>query len=62
MSTVKNRIRGALLKSRHSLLLATITAYIVLVVLEGQVMDRQPRIFTFENPYFDLKIKELPTN
>ncbi|MCA9016588.1 MAG: hypothetical protein R3F41_02845 [Gammaproteobacteria bacterium] len=54
-----NKILSVLLKDRHRLLLATIAAYIVLVVIEGVVMDRESRVYTFENPYFELQLNNI---
>lgn len=45
------------LKNRHTLLLFTIAAYILLVVVEGLIMDRDSRIYEFENPFFDLNLE-----
>jgi len=47
------------MRDRHSLLLATVAAYIVLVVLEGLVMDRESRVYTFDNPYFELNLNNV---
>ena len=53
------KIRSIIMGSRHRLLLATIATYIVLVVLEGLVMDRESRVFSFENPYFELNLNNI---
>ncbi len=44
------------LKSRYTLLLSVIVSFIMVVVIEGAVMDRESRVYTFENPYFDLNL------
>ena len=54
-----DKIRVFLFKDRHRLLLSTIACYIVLVVIEGLVMDRDSRVYSFENPYFDLNLNNI---
>lgn len=54
-----DKIRLFLFKDRHRLLLSTIACYIVLVVIEGLVMDRDSRVYSFENPYFELNLNNL---
>ena len=54
-----DKIRLFLFKDRHRLLLSTIACYIVLVVIEGLVMDRDSRVYSFENPYFDLNLNNI---
>ena len=53
------RIRNLVLRSRHTLLLGTVAAYIVLVVIEGIVMDRESKVFTFENEYFEFNATNI---
>lgn len=47
-------MKRLILKNRYSLLVFILASYICLVVLEGIVMDRESRVYQFENPYFDL--------
>lgn len=54
-----NKFAKRILRDRHSLLLATVAAYIVLVVIEGLVMDRESRVYTFDNPYFELNLNNV---
>ena len=53
------KIRSIVLKDRHRLLLVTITTYIVLVVVEGLIMDRDSRVYSFENPYFEINLNNM---
>ena len=54
-----DKIRLFFFKDRHRLLLSTIVSYIVLVVIEGLVMDRDSRVYSFENPYFELNLNNI---
>lgn len=54
-----NKLVKRILRDRHSLLLATVVAYIVLVVLEGLIMDRESRVYTFDNPYLELNLNNV---
>ena len=46
-------------RSRYTLLLSVIVTFILVVVVEGVVMERESRVYTFENPYFDLNLNEF---
>ncbi|MEZ5491592.1 MAG: hypothetical protein R3F50_14920 [Gammaproteobacteria bacterium] len=54
-----DKIRLVLFKDRHRLLLSTIACYMVLVVIEGLIMDRDSRVYSFENPYFELNLNNI---
>ena len=47
------------MKSRYTLLLSVIISFILLVVIEGVVLERESRVYTFENPYFDLNLNNF---
>ena len=53
------RVKQLLLRNRHSLLLGVVATYIVLVVIEGIVMDRDSRVFTFDNDYFEFNATNI---
>ena len=53
------KIRELLLRSRHTLLLGTIAAYIMLVVIEGIVMDRESQVITLDNEYFEFNATNI---
>ena len=46
-------------RSRYTLLLSIIVTFILVVVVEGVLMDRESRVYTFENPYFDLNLNDI---
>ena len=48
-----------ILKNRYTLLVTVLTAYIVVLVIEGFITGRQVRVLDFENPFFDLNIKDI---
>ena len=47
------------MKNRYTLLLSVIVSFILIVVIEGVVLERESRVYTFENPYFDLNINNF---
>jgi hypothetical protein len=53
------KIRETVLRSRHTLLLTSVVAFIVLVVIEGIVMDRDSRVFTLDNQYFEFNATNI---
>jgi hypothetical protein len=44
------------LKNRYTLLLTVLIGYVLIIVSEGEITNREPQPFTFENPYMDLNI------
>ena len=53
------KIRTLVLGNRHSLLVSVVAAYILFVVIEGIVMDRESRIYTFQNRFIDLNLNNM---
>jgi hypothetical protein len=52
-------MKNIILKNRYTLLVAVLTVYIVVLVIEGFITGRQAQVLDFENPFFDLNIKDL---
>lgn len=50
------RIRALILRNRYSLLISTLIVYMLVLVVEGQLTGREPRVVDFENPFFDLQL------
>ena len=53
------QVRALLLKNRYSVLVTTITAYVLVVVIEGAVTVREARVIDLDNPYFELNIQDF---
>ena len=54
-----NQIRQLILRNRYSVLVTTLTVYLLVLVLEGAITGREPRVIDFENPFFDLNIRDF---
>jgi hypothetical protein len=54
-----NQLIKTILSNRYVLLLATLTAYLLVVVAEGAITGREARLLDFENPFFDLNIGDF---
>ena len=54
-----NQLFKIILSNRYVLLLATLTAYLLVVVAEGVITGREARLLDFENPFFDLNIGDF---
>ena len=52
-------MKNIILKNRYTLLVTVLTVYIVVLVIEGSITGRQAQVLNFENPFFDLRIKDL---
>ncbi len=52
-------MKNIILKNRYTLLVTVLTVYIVVLVIEGFITGRQAQVLDFENPFFDLNIKDL---
>ena len=54
-----DKLKDLVLRNRHTLLLSTVAVYIVLVVVEGIVMERESRVFSFSNDYFEFNATNI---
>ena len=54
-----NQLIKTILSNRYVLLVATLTAYLLVVVAEGVITGREARLLDFENPFFDLNIGDF---
>ena len=52
-------MKNILLKNRYTLLLSVLIAYMVVLVAEGAITGREARVIDFENPFFDLNIRDF---
>jgi hypothetical protein len=52
-------MKKIVLKNRYTLLVTVLITYIVVLVIEGFITGRQAQVLDFENPFFDLNIKDL---
>lgn len=52
-------MKNIILKNRYTLLVTVLTVYIVVLVIEGSITGRQAQVLNFENPFFDLNIKDI---
>ena len=54
-----DKFRNYILHDRRSLLAFTLIFFIIVVVIEGIVMDRESRIYRFESPYIDIQLNDI---
>ncbi len=52
-------MKNILLKNRYTLLLSILVVYMVVLVAEGAITGREARVIDFENPFFDLNIRDF---
>lgn len=52
-------MKDMILKNRYTLLVTVLAAYILVVVVEGAITDRQPDWLKFDNSLFTLDVREL---
>ena len=52
-------MKDIILRNRYTLLLATLIAYMGIIVVEGMITGREARLIEFENPYFDFNLNEF---
>ncbi|MEX2130872.1 MAG: hypothetical protein WD772_05250 [Pseudohongiellaceae bacterium] len=53
---MQNLVNRTVLRNRYTLLLTVLVSYILLIVIEGEITNREPQAYTFENPYFDIDV------
>jgi len=56
---MRNFIDKIILRNRYTLLLSVLAAYILVLVIEGALTGREARVVNFENPFFDLNVKNM---
>jgi len=52
-------MKDLILKNRYTLLLAVLSFYVLVVVLEGIITDRQPDWLRMENSLFSVDLRDL---
>ena len=52
-------MKNYLFKNRFTLLLATLTVYLLVMVVEGAVTGRRAQIIDSENPFFDRTLNNI---
>ncbi len=52
-------MKDMILKNRYTLLVTVLATYILVVVVEGAITDRQPDWLKFDNSLFTLDVREL---
>ncbi|MDD9894325.1 MAG: hypothetical protein OXU66_08540 [Gammaproteobacteria bacterium] len=52
-------MKDIILKNRYTLLVTVLAAYILVLVVEGAITDRQPDWLKFDNSLFTLDVREL---
>lgn len=57
---MKNKfINDTFLRNRYTLLLTVMALYVVVVVIEGAITERQPDWLKFDNSLFTLDLRDL---
>ena len=54
-----SKLKFLLLRNRYTVLLATLFLYLLALVSEGALTGRKIRVIDFENPFFDLNIRNF---
>lgn len=52
-------MKDIILKNRYTLLVTVLATYILVLVVEGAITDRQPDWLKFDNSLFTLDVREL---
>ena len=52
-------MKKIIFKNRYTLLVTVLITYMTVLVIEGFITGRQAQFLDFENPFFDLNIKDI---
>ena len=52
-------MKNLILRNRYTLLLTVIMIYVLVLVVEGAISGRDARVIEFDNPFFDLNIRNF---
>jgi hypothetical protein len=53
---MQRMLRKTLLYNKHTLFIATVTAVLVIIAVEGRLTSREASSREFENPFFDIQV------
>ncbi|MSR11265.1 MAG: hypothetical protein EXR84_05625 [Gammaproteobacteria bacterium] len=54
-----NTIKSLVLRNRYTLLVTVLAVYVLVLVLEGAITGREVRVIDFDNPFFDLIVRNF---
>ncbi|MCH7817435.1 MAG: hypothetical protein IIC60_12795 [Proteobacteria bacterium] len=52
-------MKKTILKNRYTLLLTILASYMLALVVEGKLTGREARVLEFDNPFFELNIRDF---
>ncbi|HJN94558.1 MAG: hypothetical protein CMQ15_09015 [Gammaproteobacteria bacterium] len=52
-------MKNLILKNRYTLLLSVLSVYVVVVVIEGAITDREPDWLKFDNSLFTIDLRDI---
>jgi len=53
---MQRTLRNTRLYNKHTLFIATVTATLVIIAVEGRLTSREASSQEFENPFFDIQV------
>jgi len=53
---MQRTLRNTRLHNKHTLFIATVTAALVIIAVEGRLTSREASSQEFENPFFDIQV------
>jgi len=53
---MQRSLRNTRLYNKHTLFIATVTAVLVIIAVEGRLTSREASSQEFENPFFDIQV------
>jgi hypothetical protein len=53
---MQRTLRNTRLYNKHTLFIATVTAALVIIAVEGRLTSREASSQEFENPFFDIQV------
>lgn len=56
VTVMQHTLRNTLLYNKHTLFIATVTATLVIIAVEGRLTSREASSQEFENPFFDIQV------
>ena len=59
---MQNLVQKTVLKNRYTLLATILVSFLLIIVIEGEITDREPQPYVFENPYLDLNLNTDPAD
>ena len=52
-------VKKYILRNRYTLLASVIVSVVLIVIVEGMITNRESRVYSFDNPFFEIDLNNI---